>query len=162
MPTTVYTEEEMTNVLKAAIEDRAEWFWRLYFGFKKIDPEQAQKVAEDAIFEFGKRKALKMHLPNDANARVFVEGVMTGAAKEAFGMTATKLDSEESSIHFSCCPFMDVYDKLGLTMEEKQELCKVASCGDFGMVAMFPHLKLDFPQLLSNGDCCCHFHVTKR
>lgn len=162
MPTTMYTLEEMTQILNNAIEDRAEWFWRLYTGYKAVDPKAAREVAERVIGEFGQRKGKKMELPDDADAREFVEGVMNGPARYSFAMTATKLDPDESSIKFAACPFMDVFKKLGLTEDEKKELCAIASCGDFGMASLFPHLTLDFPELISHGDSCCHMHITRK
>jgi len=158
----MYTTEEVTQILNNAIEDRAEWFWRLYTGFKEINPEAAREVAQKAIHEFGQRKVRKINLPDNADAQQFVEGVMSGPARYSFAMTATKLDPDESSIEFAKCPFLEVFDKLGVDKEYQKELCLLANCGDFGMVSIFPHLELDFPKLLSNGDKCCQFRVRRR
>ncbi|MDR1650042.1 MAG: L-2-amino-thiazoline-4-carboxylic acid hydrolase [Synergistaceae bacterium] len=162
MPQVMYTEEEVAQIVKGTIEDRAEWFLRLYFGFKKLDPAGARKIAEEVIREFGVRKAGKMKLPPDATAREFVESVDSGPAKLAFDMKAVKLDDDESSVLFFGCPFMDVFEKLGCTDDEKEELCEVANCGDFGMISCFPGLELDFPEMLSRGGRCCHMHVVRK
>ena len=155
----MYSQDEMTTILRNAIEDRAEWFWRLYTAFRKTDPEGARGIVEKVIHEFGQRKGKKMNLPDDANAQQFLEGIMDGPAFYAFAMKPDKLEPQEAGIKFYACPFMDVYDKLGLSMEEKVELCEVANCGDVGMVSLFPHLQLDFPKMLSKGDSHCHMHV---
>jgi hypothetical protein len=162
MPQVTYTQEEVAQIVKGTIEDRAEWFWRLYFGFKKLDPEGARKIAEDVIREFGVRKAGKMKLPPGATAKEFAESVNSGPARLAFDMETAKLDDDESSILFFGCPFMDVFEKLGCTAEEKRELCEVANCGDFGMIGCFPGLELDFPEMLSRGERCCHMHIVRK
>ncbi|GHV37876.1 hypothetical protein FACS1894187_15770 [Synergistales bacterium] len=162
MPEVFYTSEEVTQIVRGTIEDRAEWFWRLYFAFKKSDPKGAREIAEKVIHEFGARKVGKMNLPKNATAREFVEAVDSGPARLAFDMKAVKLDDDESSVLFFACPFMDVFAKLGLADEEKRELCEIANCGDFGMISCFPELELDFPELLSKGGRCCHMHVTKK
>jgi hypothetical protein len=162
MPQVFYTQEEVAQIVKGTIEDRAEWFWRLYFGFKKLDPQGARAIAEKVIHEFGVRKVEKMNLPPDATASDFVRAVDSGPAKLAFDMKAVKLDDDESSVLFFACPFMDVFGKLGCTDAEKRELCEVANCGDFGMISRFPQLQLDFPEMLSRGERCCHMHVTRK
>ena len=160
MPNTLYTQEEMTRILDHAIEDRAEWFWRLYSAMKSACPDRAREICEQVILEFGQRKGQKMNLPPDANAQQFIEGVAAGPAFHSFGMVYDRLSPEESGLKFYKCPFLAVFEKLGLSPEERLELCQVANCGDFGMASLFPHLNMEFPQYLSKGDPCCHMKVT--
>ena len=162
MPSTTYSREEMTAILDHAIEERAEWFWRLYSAFKKVCPEKAREMCEKEILEFGRGKGRNMGLPADANAKDFIEGVANGPAFYSFGMVFDELTPERSGLKFYKCPFMDIYDKLGLSQEEKWELCQVANCGDFGMADLFPHLKMEFPEYLSRGESCCHMLVTMK
>ena len=162
MPNTTYSLEEMTQILDHAIEDRAEWFWRLYTAFKEVNPEKAREACEKVILEFGQRKGRKMNLPAAANAQQFIEGVANGPAFYSFDMVYDKLSPDDSGLKFYACPFLEVFEKLGLSKDEQWELCQIANCGDFGMASLFPHLQMEFPEYLSRGDSCCHMRVTAK
>ena len=110
MPNTTYSLEEMTQILDHSIEDRAEWFWRLYTAFKAVNPEKAREACEKVILEFGQRKGRKMNLPADANAQQFIEGVANGPAFYSFGMVYDKLSPDDSGLKFYKCPFLEVFE----------------------------------------------------
>lgn len=152
----MYTQEELTNAFRSAIEDRAKWFYLL----SKHTPEGFDEVAEKAITEFGVAKGKA--LGDCQNAKDFANGILTGHPREAFAMEPVKLDENESVIKFHYCALVEAWKKLGCSKEEIAHLCDLACFGDFGMVSVFPHLKLEFKQLLSRFEDCCEMVITKK
>lgn len=151
-----YTQEELTNAFRSAIEDRAKWFYLL----SKHTPEGFDKIAEKAITEFGIAKGKA--LGDCKTAKDFANGILTGHPREAFAMEPVKLDENESVIKFHYCALVEAWKKLGCSKEEIAHLCDLACFGDFGMVSVFPHLMLEFKQLLSRCESCCEMVITKK
>lgn len=152
----VYTQEELTNAFRSAIEDRAKWFYLL----SKYTPEGFDGIAEKAITEFGVAKGKGLGECN--TAKDFANGVLAGHPREAFAMEPVKLEDDESVIKFRHCALVEAWKKLGCSKEEISHLCDLACCGDFGMASVFPQLKLEFKQLLARGEDCCEMVITKK
>jgi hypothetical protein len=152
----VYTQEELTNAFRAAIEDRAKWFYLL----SKYTPEGFDKIAEKAITEFGVMKGKA--LGECKTAKDFANGILSGHPNKAFAMEPVKLDEEESIIKFRYCALVEAWKKLGCSKEEIAHLCDLACFGDYGMISIFPDLKLEFKQLLSREEECCEMVITKK
>lgn len=154
-----YTQQELTDAFRAAIEDRARWFYLLlkYIREEKAD---ADKIAEKAITEFGVMKGKA--IGEAKTARDFAGALLTGHARGAFAMDPVQLDDGESIIKFRHCALVEAWKKLGCTPEEVAKLCELACNGDYGMVSVFPHLSLEFRQLLSKGDECCELVITRK
>ena len=152
----IFTQQELTDAFRAAIEDRAKWFCLL----GKNTPEGFDEIAYKAITEFGVEKGKALGECRDATD--FAKGILTGHAREAFAMEAVKLEEGESIIKFHKCPLVDSWRKMGCTDEEVAHLCDLASYGDFGMVSVFPHLDLKFNQLIARKQECCEMVITKK
>jgi hypothetical protein len=152
----MYTQEELTQAFRSAIEDRAKWFYLLY----KHTSEGFDKVAEKAITEFGIAKG--KGLGDCKTAKDFANGILTGHANQAFAMEPVKLEEDESVIKFHHCALVEAWKKLGCSKEEIAHLCDLACYGDYGMVSVFPNLKLEFKQLLSRFEDCCEMVITKK
>lgn len=150
-----YTQEELTNAFRSAIEDRAKWFYLL----SKYTQEGFDEIAEKAITEFGVDKGKAAG--DCKNAKDFANAILTGPAREAFAMEPVKLNEDESVIKFHYCPLVESWKKCGCSPEEVAHLCDLACNGDFGMVSVFPELNLEFKQLLSKGEECCEMVITK-
>ncbi len=151
-----YTQQELTDAFRSAIEDRAKWFYLL----SKHTPEGFDDIAEKAITEFGiaKGEALgECKTPAD-----FAKGILTGHANGAFAMEPVKIDEEESVIKFHHCALVEAWKKLGCSPEEIEHLCDLACYGDYGMVGVFPELQIEFKQLISRCESCCEMCITKK
>ena len=151
-----YTQQELTDAFRSAIEDRAKWFYLL----SKYTDEGFDKIAEKAITEFGiaKGEAIgECKTPAD-----FAKAILTGHPREAFAMEPVKIDEEESIIKFHHCALVEAWKKLGCSKEEVAHLCDLACYGDYGMVGVFPELNLEFKQLLSRCEDCCEMVITKK
>ncbi|MCX7842577.1 MAG: L-2-amino-thiazoline-4-carboxylic acid hydrolase [Clostridia bacterium] len=151
----MFTQEELTNAFRSAIEDRAKWFYLLY----KHTPEGFDAIAEKAITEFGIAKG--KGLGECSTAKDFANGILSGHPNKAFAMEPVKLEDDESIIKFHYCALVEAWKKLGCSKEEIAHLCDLACFGDYGMVSVFPNLKLEFKQLLSRFEDCCEMCITK-
>jgi hypothetical protein len=151
-----YTQEELTEAFRSAIEDRAKWFYLL----AKHTPEGFDEIAAKAITEFGIDKGHA--LGECKSAKDFANGILTGHPREAFAMEPIKIDEEQSVIKFHYCPLVEAWKKAGCSAEEVAHLCDLACNGDFGMASVFPELKLEFKQLLAKGEDCCEMVITKK
>ena len=69
-----YTQEELTEAFRSAIEDRAKWFYLL----SKYTEEGFDEIAEKAITEFGKAKGKA--LGNCETAKDFANGILNGTS----------------------------------------------------------------------------------
>lgn len=150
---------EVTTAFRAAIEDRATWFYLLLKAAEKLgaDPE---KVAEQAITQFGKSKGEKfgaVETPGD-----FVDALGSGYAEHAFDMEKVEKTEERGVLHFHYCPLVEAWKKLGCSAEEISRLCRLARYGDYGVISNFPHLQLEFKKLLADGDDVCELIITKK
>lgn len=87
----LYTQSELTEAVRAAIQDRATWFYLLLKAGEKqgVDTE---RMAYDAITEFGKMKGKKM--ADAKNAGELVNKISEGPGFHAFAMERVK--SEET------------------------------------------------------------------
>jgi len=151
-----YTQEELTNAFRSAIEDRAKWFYLL----SKYTPEGFDEIAEKAITEFGVAKGKA--LGECKTAKDFANGILSGHPREAFAMEPVKLDEDESVIRFHYCALVEAWKKLGCSPEEIKHLCDLACFGDMGMISVFPQLDLEFKKLISRGDEVCEMVITKK
>ena len=154
----MYTQQELTDAFRAAIEDRATWFY-LLLKAGKAQGADVDKIAEEAITAFGRMKGEKMGPANDPGD--FVLKLSTGHANKAFEMERVQHDENKGILKFRYCALVESWKKLGAGPEEISWLCKLARCGDHGVVSVTPGLKLEFPNLLSEGDDYCELVVTK-
>lgn len=154
-----YTQEELTDAFRGAIEDRARWFY-LLLKYAKEENADVDKIAERAITEFGRMKGIAIGKADTAEE--FARALLTGHAREAFEMQPVRLEAEESVLQFSYCALVEAWKKLGSSDEEIAHLCKLARYGDHGMVGAFEDLELDFNQLLSEGDSCCELVIRRK
>ncbi len=151
-----YTQQELTDAFRSAIEDRAKWFYLL----SKYTKEGFDEVAEQAITEFGIAKGKA--LGDCKTAKDFANGILSGHPNKAFDMEPVKLDDDKCVIKFHHCPLVEAWKKLGCSKEEVEHLCDLACYGDYGMVSIFENLSLEWKQLLSKGAKCCEMCISRK
>lgn len=154
-----YTEEELVQAVRGAIQDRATWFYLLLEAAKEegIDPD---KIAKKAITEYGKIKSKNFKAVNGAGD--FTSQLASGVTKCAFDMEIVTTEDKKGELKFSHCALVEAWKKLGCSSDEIVKLCHMANYGDYGMINSFEGLELEFPKMLSKGDECCHMIVTKK
>ena len=156
---TTVSEKELTQAIRLAIQDRATWFYLLYKGMQEAGCD-ADKVAEKAIFKFGRMKGKK--IGTAATPQEFFDGIATKNAALAFAMEPGEVKEDKGVYRFHHCALVEAWKNLGCTPEEVKHLCHLASFGDFGVISCFPKLELKFNSLIAAGDSCCELQVTKK
>jgi hypothetical protein len=76
-------------------------------------------------------------------------------------MEVVESNDNKGVLKFSYCALVELWKKIGCAPEEIARLCRLARYGDHGRVSAFPGLKLEFPNLLSEGDDYCELVITK-
>ena len=155
----IYTQQELTEAFRMAIEDRARWFY-LLLKYAREEGADIESIARKAITEFGHLKGIAIGEMPDAAS--FAKALMTGHACQAFEMEAEMLDPRESVLKFRHCALVEAWKKLGCNEQELADLCKLARYGDYGMVEKSPALELDFKQLISEGQDCCELVIRQK
>jgi len=154
-----YTEKELTDSIRAAIEDRATWFYLLLKAAEEEGVDE-DKIAKNAITKFGKFKGKNfddVKTPGD-----FVTRLSEGNNTLAFDIQKVVANENRGELIFRYCPFVELWKKLGCSKEEIENLCKMANYGDYGILSCIDGLKLEFPKMISKGDEYCQVVVTKK
>lgn len=154
-----FTEQELTEAVRLAIQDRATWFW-LLLNEIKAEGGDPDKIAEKAIFKFGQMKGKK--IGTATTPKEFFDGIATRNAKLAFAMEPREVTEEKGAYRFHHCALVEAWKNLGCSPEEVAHLCELASCGDYGVVSCFPELELSFNGVIAEGKPYCELIVTKK
>lgn len=152
-----YKASEAVLAYRAGIADRATWFYLLLQAAEKQNAN-TDKMAEEAIFQFGMEKGKK--LGDIKNAADFAEALSKGYGFQAFCMEKAEISPELSVLRFHHCELVETWKKRGLGDEEISRLCRLARWGDLGMVSNFRGLTLEFPRVIADGDDCCELKIT--
>ncbi len=157
-----YTRDEVIEIQRNAIADRAKWFYLVLKYAKELGvaQETIDQMAEKAIWEFGIDKGNNMGVCTEANelAKKIADGIVIGS----FDMELVEDDAAHSVLEFSYCALVEEWKALGCSDDEIAQLCDYASCGDFGLASVSPELNLEFDELISKGGKCCRMHITKK
>lgn len=159
MEKTTYTEQEVVDILRGAIEDRAAWFCLLLKAAREMGYD-ADAIAEKAITTFGVNvgKTLgKVETPED-----FLTALSAGIGGKAFENRMTERGDKIAKMENRYCPLVEAWKKLGCSREEIAKLCELAMFGDYGRIQNFPGLELELTKRIAYGDECCEFVVTKK
>jgi len=151
-------EKELTEAIRAGIKDRATWFYLLLQEAKELGIDE-KELAKKAIFKAGELKSKKAetcHTP-----REFFTLLASKNNRLAFEMEEIHVAEEEGMYRFHRCALCDAWQELGCSREEIDQLCKLASEGDYGIVSTFP-LNLKFNSTIADGSDYCEMVITKK
>lgn len=147
---------EVTKAYRAAIADRATWFYLLLKAADEIGVD-SDELAQKAIWQFGVEKG--KGLGDIKDAAEFATALQKGYGCGAFAMEPVEVSEEKSRIHFHHCALVDAWRQRGLAADEVARLCRLARTGDLGMVSNFENLSLEFPSIIADGDDYCELCV---
>lgn len=156
------THEKQTDLrdeVRAAIEDRATWFYLLLKEFNGGQEIKEVPEACRAVFKFGRMKGEQM--PPARTPSEWAANLITPVGRQVFEQNLVKAGDDEAVIEFSYCPLVEAWRKLGAAPQEVAVLCKMARCGDHGRISPFD-LELTFEKLLAEGDDRCRLVVRKK
>jgi len=149
----------LRDEVRAAVEDRATWFYLLLKEFNGGGEIREVPEAARAIFRFGQMKGNRM--PPAKTPGEWAGNLISPVGQQVFEQKLVKAGDDEAVLEFSYCPLVEAWRKLGATPQEVADLCKMARCGDHGRISPF-ELELTFEKLLAEGDDRCKLVVRKK
>ena len=151
-------QEEAIKRVREAIKDRATWFALLYQSFSKIlPPKEVEKMAREAIYQFGVLKGKKDG--KKMSPEEWVDKHMTKGSGEVFeSRIAKEADYSEQCMTF--CPLVEAWKELGCTDKEIDLFCDIAMEGDRGR-AEYHGIPWEIPKRLGKGDSYCQLILKK-
>ncbi len=149
---------ELVQKVRAAIKDRALYLAVLYRSFSKALPaEQAEKLAREAIFEYGRNRGSK-----DAGTMTpekWVDHHMAKGSGAVFESRITKGDGYCLQ-EMTFCPLMEAWRELGCSADEMDLLCDIAMEVDRGRAA-YHGITVEMPMRIGKGDSHCRLVLRK-
>lgn len=149
--------EDTIKKIRDAIKDRAIWFALLYKSFSKVlPPGEVERLAREAIYEFGKLKGKKDG--TKISPEEWVEKHMTKSGDIFQSEISKGIDFCEQKMNF--CPLVEAWRELGLNEEEIDLFCDIAMEGDRGR-ADFHGILWDIPKRIGKKDSFCQLILKK-
>ena len=144
--------------IKAAMKDRALYLAFLYRSFSKALPaEQAQALARQAIYEYGRLKG-KMD-GGKISAEDWVDRHMASGVAALFDSEVAKgEDGCEQTMEY--CALLEAWKELGCSPEEMDLLCDIAMEVDRGR-ADYHGIPWEIPERMGKGDRRCRLVLKK-
>jgi hypothetical protein len=150
--------EETIKQVREAIKDRATWFVLMYKSFSKVlPPEEVERLAREAIYQFGTLKGKKDG--GKISPDEWVEKHMTKGSGQVFQSEINK-EKDFSEQRMTYCPLVEAWKELGCSDEEIDLFCDIAMEGDRGR-ADYHGIPWDIPKRLGKGDSFCQLILKK-
>jgi hypothetical protein len=150
--------EETIKKVREAIKDRATWFVLMYKSFSKVlPPEEVERLAREAIYQFGTLKGKKDG--EKISPDEWVEKHMTKGSGQVFQSEINK-EKDFSEQRMTYCPLVEAWKELGCSDEEIDLFCDIAMEGDRGR-ADYHGIPWDIPKRLGKGDSFCQLILKK-
>lgn len=130
-----YTYDEVRTMIEAALMDRARY---LGFFYKVMPRDLFDEYAKKALFAYGEAKAQNAFFENREKGDVkamadFLVSTNGVSATPAIGISCLELDQEHALLTMDGkCGLVQGWEQMGLSPEEVDYLCLIASYGDFG------------------------------
>jgi hypothetical protein len=150
--------QETVEMVREAIKDRATWFFLMYRSFSKVlPPNEVERLAREAIYQFGTLKGKK-----DGGKIAPHEWVEKHVAKGSGQVFQSKINKERdfSEQRMTFCPLVEAWKELGCSDEEIDLFCDIAMEGDRGR-ADYHGIAWDIPKRLGKGDSFCQLILKK-
>ena len=150
--------EETIKQVREAIKDRATWFFLMYKSYSKVlPPEEVERLAREAIYQFGTLKGKKDG--KKISPDEWVEKHMTKGSGQVFQSEINK-EKDFSEQRMTYCPLVEAWKELGCSDEEIDLFCDIAMEGDRGR-ADYHGIPWDIPKRLGKGDSFCQLILKK-
>ena len=147
------TEEELVvQKTRAAIADRALYLALLYRSFSKaLPPEQVEKLAREAIYEFGQLKGKADN--KSITPKEWVEHHVDCGGADLFESEIIQ-EEDWSEQRMTFCPLIVGWQELGCSPDEMDLFCDIAMEVDRGR-ADFHGIPYEIDERLAKGDSFC-------
>lgn len=130
-----YTYDEVRKMMEDSIMDRARY---LAFFYKVMPRDLFDKYAKRALFAYGEEKANSSFFHDrqkgDVSAMAdFLVGANGVNCTPSIGISCMELDKEHALLSMDGkCALVQSWEQMGLSAEEVEYMCLIASYGDFG------------------------------
>jgi len=151
--------EVVVAKVREAIKDRALYLALLYRSFSRaLPPDQVEKLAKEAIYEYGRLKGQK-----DGGQITPEEWVDHHISKGSGAVFASRIVKarDHCEQQMTCCPLLEAWKELGCSQEEIDLLCDIAMEVDRGR-ADHHGILLEIPERMGRGDSLCRLVLRKR
>lgn len=150
---------EVVEKVRAAIKDRALYLTCLYRSFAKVlPPEEVEKLAREAIHEYGQIKAQrdgKKITPEE-----WVDNHVAKGSSAVFESTILK-DEKCCQQQMTYCPLLEAWKELGCSLEELDLFCDIAMEVDRGRAA-YHGIPCEIQERMGKGDKFCRLVLKKK
>lgn len=150
---------EMVEKVRAAIKDRALYLACFYRSFAKVlQPEQVEKLARDAIYDYGQIKA-----QSDGKKITPEEWVDKHVAKGSAAVFESNIIKGEECCQqqMTHCPLLEAWKELGCSPEELDLFCDIAMEVDRGRAA-YHGIRCEIQERMGKGDKFCRLVLKKK
>jgi hypothetical protein len=150
------SEKEMVDKIRAAIKDRAVWFALLMRAFEsELPPDQVDRLARKAIYEFGRMKA-KKDAPDFSPAAWVAKHVEKGSAVVFDSDVEIHGDGAEQRMKY--CALVEAWKEMGCSPAEIDRFCDIAMEGDRGR-ADAHGVRMELEERIGRGDLFCRLRI---
>ncbi|SMP56204.1 L-2-amino-thiazoline-4-carboxylic acid hydrolase [Anoxynatronum buryatiense] len=154
-------EDDVTALLRGAIEHRATWMGLTYLAAKEAGCD-AEKITRAAIRKTGNIHGanIKKAMENGESLVDFRHAFLTTHVINIFEMDIKELETENFKIEFNYCPLVSAWQKLGMDNETIDLLCDMAMDGDRGIAEVIG-ATFELGDTIAKGCATCKLHFSK-
>ena len=150
------TQEEFKAAVKGAYMDRARQVWFIYKKIKELYPEvDAERIIREGSWDFGLYQGspiAEKYGAENIGPKEALLGQTSKAGMLVFEQEIVEVEEDQAVKHFTACPHCEAIRELGATPEEIRAFCRdmIGAC-DYAIVHPFPHVDIDFPPTVADG-----------
>jgi len=157
-------DNQMVNVRRSDIGQRAEWLFYMYKAAKEkgVDLEE---IARNGIYEVGcvrgdeMMKDMRDKSDLQELCKCYYENL---PGMKAFEKTIEKDTPEEFIMDFHYCPLVAAWQKHTDDEELIKKLCDIAMDGDRGIFSRVPGAEFHLDSTIASGAPVCRLRMTKK
>lgn len=153
------SDNQVVEKVREAIKDRALYLALLYRSFSKaLPPDQVEKLAREAIYEYGRLKGQKD--AGQISPEQWVDHHISKGSGAVFKSRIVK-EQDHCEQQMTYCPLLEAWKELGCSQEEIDLLCDIAMEVDRGR-ADYHSISLEIPERMGRGDPSCRLVLRRR
>lgn len=153
-----FTRDEFLTAVRGANGTRAQWFYLMLKEAKKNGLD-LDEFCKNTIYEFGLERGHKYSVCKTPGQ--MAEMLYNSNGQDVFAMELAENTDEKGVLKFHHCPLAQTWKDMGLPLEERKELCRLACYSDFAR-ADCANCNLHFEQQIARDEPVCELVFTPR
>ena len=156
--------DEKTDLVRAAIEHRATWFYLVLKEAQKkgCDIEEIGRAAIRQCGEFHSEVKFKPQISDPDDMLDFGKAFANDTYRKVFEMDYIENTKDKLYVNFHYCPLVEAWKKLGVPDEEMPLLCDIAMDGDRGICAGFEGYDFKLGKVIAKNEGICEIRIDKK